>query len=288
MIPFVLKALNVSEENARLFDALPCSMPVGFNSNTIDHLMKRPFYFTHKKNGTRVFVVSDEDGNMCVVDRHWKKKPFSPTKANATLPPQTILDAEVMPNGTIWVFDLIAWDKEVFARKSFSDRLLALKHLEDDHLLISPLQIKPWKSTVSRDDLDIPEDCDGLVFAYADAMLRIGRDPNIIKWKAKPTLDFYMDSEGKPLYRVNTTTLAPFVYYKNPLLDERDIDIVLPRSECRDIVVEFDVRLDGNKIVFEELFVRADKKDANQLQTLDSTFAEILSGPPPLFRLISC
>lgn len=185
---------------------LPAAQPVSLQKRHIRMLYNNNYYVSEKVDGVRMALVFNSNFVGFV------NRKFDTIPVNFEVPDEfkrgTILDGEMLDDGTYMVYDVIVICGISVKNLNFNMRLFYI----NTYLKELPIKIKKFYSINNinflLDNLS-SSSMDGLIFTPWDEPVRIGTHNNMFKWKPlyKITIDFrtengniYIQSRNRPVY----------------------------------------------------------------------------------------
>lgn len=205
MILNALRSYIVSAYNCKDTQRFPAALPVSmtrkdlYNITNINHSSEKCMQYvcTTKVDGERSLLVSlliDSSVTTFSVNRAWSYCAIG----DIELPQSTILDVEMLSDGTIWVFDAIqigGCDVKKYAyhhRWKYAEELL--KSLNESDTVI---RMKPFFTTTLPPIGLMPSD--GFIFYPVSLPVQPYTNNELFKWKPTSivTVDFRISNDGK-------------------------------------------------------------------------------------------
>lgn len=247
------------------------NQPLAFSRSSLPLVKEHDFLITWKVDGIRVIIVVLWFGTFLVNRRAEVRhigdllQGSSSELRRAACP--MVADGELVEGGDLWLHDLMMAGGRKLASKPLQRRLRLLRSWAER--MPSACSIpgqgsirvcvkRWWPCAMVRRVMEDPRHtpCDGAILWKKDAKYVAGRDPMLLKWKARPTIDFWVS----PLFDLRLCDGRP-----------PDVGVLLNREpEWVNSVVECEWSKEPPGWV--ALFKRKDKPRGNARDVYDDTF----------------
>ena len=188
---------------------LPAAQPVSLQKRHIKMLYTNNYYVSEKVDGIRMALTCNSNFIGFI------NRKFDIIPVNFEVPDcfrrGTILDGEMLDDGTYMVYDVIVICGKSVKHLNFNMRLFYIhKYLKDLHIKIKKFysinNLECLLNNVSSNSVD------GLIFTPWDEPVRVGTNDRMFKWKSLEniTIDFrvengktYIQNRNRPVYVSN-------------------------------------------------------------------------------------
>lgn len=283
----------------------PASLPVSLSRQHLP-LLRRGYCVGHKADGVRSFVIFDKTA-MYIYRRSGQFRRVQ-TRDYALADGVTVLDIELMSNGTALVFDVLVYNGRSTTMTCYTSRVEIIRlflatvgkatrepiprpFLQSNYVnseyqcggitfFAKPVALHKYTQYVWQNR---PEECDGLVFTRLRSPYVPFADKTLFKWKETITVDFRVAS------RLPKDTLTPIegVWTKFRVPEGSKTLLTTPPSCAKQILFSFcdcDVPVGaiaefsfiGNK--WELMAIRDDKSKPNHLNTVKDSCKNIVQN----------
>lgn len=263
-------------------DRFPGPQPISIERRHFGMLKSQPYFVCEKNDGVRNMLVCFEwdSKKYCVlVDRA-----FNTRLTTLTVPRDTILDGELMPDDTYLVYDAVLIRGENLMRKPLDERLGLAKKM-CSIILRTPknpvVRVKPMfpLSEMSRVLETMSDKSDGIIFTPVAEPIRMGTHETLFKWKPRQhiTIDFLIRPTGEFIQRGVQGVETVYGMY---IADRDRLVYIMPcknGAQYNDKIVECAYGDCGWQIIK----VRADKTYPNNKRTYERTIVNIREDIQP-------
>ncbi|NBX48748.1 hypothetical protein EBT25_02180 [bacterium] len=182
-------------------DRFPGPQPISIERRHFAELKSRPYMVCEKNDGVRNMLVCFEfqQKKMCIL----VNRAFEGRITTLTVPKNTVLDGELMPDDKFLVYDAVMLSGENVMMLPLTERLrkaqkmcsVILKTVGNPWVKVKPMY--PLGEIQKVFDTLSPEN-DGLIFTPIEEPVRMGTHETLFKWKPREhiTIDFLCDVDA--------------------------------------------------------------------------------------------